>query len=487
MQDDGQTIESTGVRCAHESLGPTPRLTCDSPGWSSVDESGLCRATKGGVESPIIISSTSGVESYPSAAQPCKREPTESSSSLPTFTSSKRARLLSASSEEAAPAQVPTRERLPQERFESNSSSSDEEGDTQLAVGRGRSVARRGAAGYAGRGRGRGRGVGRGAHQPVQGGGDGNNTRPKRSKNFFITWQATCKYDVLKKTLWSQKPENAAFLSSICIANEWGIDNHGHCHALITTTKKWRLVPLAQKFVSLGCRRPDDVKVNKGNVKNSLKYITKEDGYAVVKGFDLDKTNINWKMMKYIRENESINWFDYVPKCVPVNYRKIFREWHGKWWADEIGQFDHDLAMEYGREDIVRSIHDTRKRGIYLWGTSGNGKTSTCKMAMHPSHYQLVETSNFPLTSYKDERDIFWDDASTDGIKNKLELIKQMCDGYSFPYEVKGGDIIRKRLQGRLYITSNYPPPNLPEFRRRFFIVHLRSTESDAEHSMDEG
>lgn len=91
--------------------------------------------------------------------------------------------------------------------------------------------------------------------------------------------------------------------------------------------------------------------------------------------------------------------------------------------------------------------------------------------------YQFMDSSNFPFTSYRCEKDILYDDATWEGILKHRKLILQVTSNYSFPVEVKHGACKIMDMPGTFIITSNKEPPNDPALLRRFHVVEVHGEE----------
>lgn len=265
------------------------------------------------------------------------------------------------------------------------------------------------------------------------------------------------------------------FTQKMAIGNEWGEgETNGHCHAFLRTADKWKLAELNNELERRGIRAAD-LQVSR-NMDKAVSYVTKEDQNGILLHIDLEKAHINWKIMNYVMRHENINMLDYFPRNLSMNYMKKFREIHARYWSEMLGTDDWELASRWSTQNnelLLQAISNSDKKGIYIWGDAGGGKSTTAFRAMNVSHYQFIDSSNFPMTSFAGHTDILYDDSTDEGWVKHRKLILQITSGYSFPVEVKHGDCKVCRLKGKFIMTSNEAPPEDEGFKRRFKVFNV--------------
>lgn len=287
--------------------------------------------------------------------------------------------------------------------------------------------------------------------------------RNRKSECFFGTWQRTDKYRVYDRV--------QRLCQSICVSREYGCNNSGHLHGYIRTTRKWSLADLNAQLEAMRVRA-DDLQVCR-KPKDCIKYVTKEDTKPCIRGVDFDQTHINFRMAYYNEHHEAVSAYDYIPRTVPHNYEAKFAEQHREYWAGVNTGIDLEEATIHGSQAVVTMIKESDKKGIWLWGQAGSGKSSSAYLACKQDYVEFCDSSNFPISAYSGQSDIVYDDATVDGYVKHRKLILQITSGYMFTFDVKGKNQKTARLRGKFICTSNYPPPDEEAFRRRFEIINL--------------
>ncbi len=219
-------------------------------------------------------------------------------------------------------------------------------------------------------------------------------------------------------------------------------------------------------FVIQNCARPPQY----------IKYCSKEDWSPCVFGIDRDALNINWKLAQIVTKQEVLDPLSYSVRCVPPNFMRKLIDMHTAYWSRSISFMDYELACLYKNNMLVAEIKRlfalNDKKGLWVHGIAGTGKTASCIYLME-EYYSFHVKSNFPMSSFSGEKNLYIDDGDRDSYYKHREFILQATGGFSASYEIKGGRTLKFRLKGKLIITSNCDPPNEPEFLRRFHVVHL--------------
>jgi hypothetical protein len=127
-------------------------------------------------------------------------------------------------------------------------------------------------------------------------GGKGKEKRNRASNVFALTFSEPVKYKILKKMRVCQEMAEENMFGQYVVANEWGLtEKFGHTHMYGRTMRKWKLADLREWIIANMSNKLSDLQTCK-RPKDWLRYITKDDGRAVVEGVDAELLHINWKM-----------------------------------------------------------------------------------------------------------------------------------------------------------------------------------------------
>lgn len=142
------------------------------------------------------------------------------------------------------------------------------------------------------------------------------------------------------------------------------------------------------------------------------------------------------------------------------------------------------IRMANGMLRMHGMLHPPSKRmglGYYIWGPTGIGKSHNI-YELFPRAYRYVDHMNTWFCGYDGEEVVVMDEYS--GL-TPMRFLLQLCDKYPMRAPVKGGHVsLRNNLT---IIISNYPPPQVPEFLRRFNVIHVtdRYQCENLEHMID--
>ena len=113
----------------------------------------------------------------------------------------------------------------------------------------------------------------------------------------------------------------------ICIAKEKGMSVFTHVHAYYKTNHYWNFENL-QRVIKSELEKQQPQRTYLMNLEKCksgkawIKYITKEDEEPYFENIDMDFCHDNYLMMKYIRENQVINPFDYGVKHYQTEFKR---------------------------------------------------------------------------------------------------------------------------------------------------------------------
>jgi len=111
-------------------------------------------------------------------------------------------------------------------------------------------------------------------------------------------------------------------------------------------------------------------------------------------------------------------------------------------------------ALKMIAKDNIKPRGTDHVRGIYIWGKSGAGKTTTAR-DLFPDMEYYTKTHNKWWDGYKDEPVVLWDDIHPEEGKKSGTALKGWCDRNPVSGESKGSGVA---LNHEYFImTSQYP------------------------------
>ncbi len=215
-----------------------------------------------------------------------------------------------------------------------------------------------------------------------------------------------------------------------------------------------------------------------------IKYCTKEDNNAVLNNIDFAHTAKRFKWIKYVESNRKLDLSETDRLVFEINSVKIIRRIHSEYW-DEEKKKEEILSNVFYRQDILQEISERykfdkekgnmTKIGIYVWGKTGTGKTSTAHYLAAPNYIYFDGKSNsFPLDTYRDGDNIIFDDCPKikDFHKYKYgSLISMITAGFQFYIAHRRKSATTHFGIKYFIITSKFPPPEQKIFTRRFHVI----------------
>lgn len=214
--------------------------------------------------------------------------------------------------------------------------------------------------------------------------------RPNRkSTNFFCTFQTPCKYTIVKHLKYVYKEDSGKrlnWIKALTIGNEWGSGYlpKGHAHALISTKDPGYSLEDMKKQLATHRVNPNDIQVAK-SVKDSVRYISKEDYKCVSEGHDKDFLSVICRAYLY-----SLKYKKFLPTGYPYcaltpAQKKEFKEFLEQFYLEQeldnltINIEKNDLYQ--WQKDVIQKLDAQNDRKI-LWlhdEEGGRGKTHLAK------------------------------------------------------------------------------------------------------------
>lgn len=182
-----------------------------------------------------------------------------------------------------------------------------------------------------------------------------------------------------------QKFKESIFIESYAIGNEYGVsEDSSHCHAVFKTNEKLTFEMFKIKFkeffgASITIRDIERVR----NIKQSIRYVTKEDANSLVNGFDKTLGSVLYKAGLYARHHNKVDWSNPVAASISLSDRKIFEAYVTvenlfKSKVDLTKKF-HDCTLRPWQTTIINEIFNTigdDRKVIWVHDSLGNsGKT----------------------------------------------------------------------------------------------------------------
>lgn len=294
--------------------------------------------------------------------------------------------------------------------------------------------------------------------------------KDKGTTHFFATFQKFVKVEL------ADYLEKYELISAFVICNETGWGEHEHSHAYLQTNEPCTLNKMRELLLS------EDPDFNLGDLqackspKSTIIYCSKEDMDVKLKNIDRERLHIDWKINHAANTAKVLSEQNYCVRAIPPNYRPKLQALHDEIWNEKNCDLHKLSALEHchTHSQTLCNILNSDKKGIWIYGDTGTGKTSaalTCLVS--PFCRFLGDCYRFPLNNYKGEDDILFDECAHNGYDKHREIILKLTGGFGAECDRKNNSHFTINLTGKLYITSNFPPPIEPEFLRRFDVFHF--------------
>lgn len=276
-------------------------------------------------------------------------------------------------------------------------------------------------------------------------------------------------------------PVTFPFMSNLDDQELMGVESssyiYSHCHAYISLYQKQKLLIFKNYLEEVGLPVVDIQCVRSS--RDCIHYISKYDACAIMYGIRGKELSQSFHIKRGIRSSsvwdENADWLSKIA----LNYHKIVKNKHAEYW-NPLLQIEVKGLMSPSKNvllvRLLRQLKKTsKKRGFSIVGRSGFGKTSSVVQVLSDPYCIFKADSNFPMTSYNGEKDMFWDDATVDHFIRQRTLILQLARGGVSTAEVKGGGIRVISMKGYFYATSNdylCSSSYLP-FHNRFHVINV--------------
>jgi hypothetical protein len=111
---------------------------------------------------------------------------------------------------------------------------------------------------------------------------------------------------------------------NIALGNVMSLSGYSYCHGLFKTYSKMSYTQFKQEF-ELRVRQVTIVDIERmRNLRQSIRFVTKQDPHAVVIGFDMGLTSWIVKAHCYAQTHSRLNWGDPIPASISTTDRKSF-------------------------------------------------------------------------------------------------------------------------------------------------------------------
>lgn len=302
-----------------------------------------------------------------------------------------------------------------------------------------------------------------------------HNGIPDSSKLSNVTWKKHYpKYPPYLKQI--KKP----LIKEGVAGNEWGLlEEHGHCHFYFKFHKKVLIKDLS-KFIRRRCRFLGDIEPGR-QAERQIKYCSKEDLKAITYNLDKERLHNNWQMAQVAFNatsyRDGVRTWSYQQMKWGTDFNlKKFKRVFDAITSNQAMQKAAKEAGNYVNQGILRFLSPSKK-GIWLHGSPGIGKTSTVFHYTKGQHYHMPkEINRFCFTAWdKPNNIIVFEDVQKDEMIKHSRMINELTDDRGMTVgERKGNDhfmVVAKKC----IITSNDPPPTELEwgqgFDRRFDVI----------------
>lgn len=140
--------------------------------------------------------------------------------------------------------------------------------------------------------------------------------------------------------------DNEKWIDGFAIGNEFGVtEMKGHCHAVLRTTEKLTFEEMKIKMRNtLGPLPLQDIERVR-NIRNSIRYVTKEDPYSVIVGFDNALASVLYKAHAYAQNHKVVSWSDATATSISPVDRKAFE--------DYVVKYNKQINVEEMRAEFI--------------------------------------------------------------------------------------------------------------------------------------
>ena len=211
--------------------------------------------------------------------------------------------------------------------------------------------------------------------------------------------------------------------------------------------------------------------------KRAVRYVTKEDEYAVVIGVPVSHTSVRYKAYRYSLDHSKVTWTDSIPFSIVGFDRPVFdkavSQFHNRErYYNKVSellcvelypwqQFIHDMVLEKPDKRTVCWLYDKD-------GDTGKSELATYLAHMYPFCLRAETVSTSDMAYALDvhvHRAVIFDLAREKCLHFKYSLLEKLKDGHLFSpkYESKSKSFDPMHV----VVLSNYLPDKKNAYSRQ--------------------
>lgn len=270
----------------------------------------------------------------------------------------------------------------------------------------------------------------------------------------------------------------------LILSKEYGLDAEPHIHAFLRTSEPVFFNTIRKyfrRFKYKGKSLLRKVELAK-SAKTVMRYITKEDYKAHVHQVDKECLNNNYIMFGFAKNSERIHpgqyaYFRWNQQCQRNKYVEI----HDWYWKEKRKAENLKKAMKLVNMDILKLCRECQEKGLYLYGSSGTGKSTLAFAISGGDYYMIVEDKKFAFNTWYGEQYLLFEDFTPEQLMRFRLNINQLTDMFGFTTSERKCNSHVVVSCKKLIVTSNFPPPTesqWPGFHRRFLCINFDETSA---------
>lgn len=314
----------------------------------------------------------------------------------------------------------------------------------------------------------------------------------RTSTNFFLTFQHPCKYALVKRL---KMHMGNPWVKGLTIGNEWGsgYQPNGHCHVLLSVEQGYSLEHLKSKLMDDYRIVPADVQVAK-SVKDSVRYISKEDYKCMSSGHDKDYLSVICKAYLYSLKQKKFRPTEY-PYCQMVPWqKKEFKEfleqfYHEQEYDNIIEEMDNIELKFWQKKALHYLINQGSRKVLWIYDEIGGiGKTTLAKYLAVNHDAVILHNGSTPdlAMAYNRQPYVVFDYTRTEE-KINYKALEHLKNGIIF--SSKYISTMKFFTAPKILCLSNKPPDISGLSEDRWHILEFVREKSPRGHWMpfDEG
>ncbi|KAK3082789.1 hypothetical protein FSP39_023733 [Pinctada imbricata] len=294
-----------------------------------------------------------------------------------------------------------------------------------------------------------------------------------KGKNFMLTFQSTCKYELQR---YFQNKGGETWMRALAAGNEWGsgFNELGHTHAVIQTKTE-----MTFKEFRLKWKGPNIGDIQRcQNVKDSVRYVTKEDPRSLCFHFDKDWTSLLVKAYIYAQKSSKLVSTSYPYCSLPPFQQRQFRDMWTQFRAEEQDArqcwANEELELRPWQRQVRRQILQQDDRTV-LWihdEVGGHGKSTLAKYMMGEGAMYATNSStvNFAY-AYKEEKVVIFDFVRDDRDHINYGILECLKNGmmFSAKYESR----VKRFTPAKVAVFANFAPDYEKLSADRWLVYNL--------------